>query len=407
MRNLSKITENLYLIIPSICIGLWALLNLVRVNFNLVYPQDFAVFYKSGKQIFINPEELYDVYGYFYLPSFAVFFSISISLLPLSLAHYVWYFINYILGVLCIREYSKILFLMNVKRKIHRFMFLIIISNGYFVYYIFRFNQTKFLVLLILLIVLRREFEFRMNEKEKDIKFYITNYGLFVFALSMAPYFILLLLIYVLHDNEISQILKRENIKRYCIVILMFLAQNFLFIIFPTLFIDFLNMFGFMQMHNIQLFYLREWVFLSRDNLLYTTLILIVILIVISFILMFSKKLLLVQKFGYFSIVYLLIGVFSYQIFILLILFSFILLIFVPFIKQNDNGFKFIKNNKILLVGLISILIITFMPPDFAIYGVFPFLQRYPLYLFVNLRWIFLICIFLSMLILLHIKDKN
>lgn len=393
MNIISKINEELYIIIPIICIGFWAIINLIRANFNLAYPQDFNIFYRSGKQIFIDPKNLYQVRGYFYLPSFAIFFSLTLSLIPLYLAHYIWYVIIYILGILSIREFNEILILMKVKEKVHRFMFLIIISNGYFVYYIFRFKQTKFLVLLILLYILKREFQIKNNKIETNLKYYLINYGLFVFAISMAPYFIFLLLIYIFHDIHFNDLFKKKNLKIYCIAIIMFLSQNFLFIIFPVLIFEFLNAYGFIRIHGIQLFYLREWVSLSQIQLMFATIILTIILIVISFILIVNNQLTIEKKFAYFSITYLFTGIFSYQIFILLILFSFILFLFVPCLNQNVKGIEFIRCNKILLLGLLIILIISFMPPTFALYVVFPILSEYPFYILVNLRWVFLLCI--------------
>jgi len=200
-----NLKENFYLLIPILCITYWALLFLRYRHFvlNDLYQEDFLVYYLSGKQIFIDATKLYTYdyegysAGYIYLPCFAVLAAISISLLPLFIAPYILYLFNYITAILFILEYNKILTLMGVKEKKHRLLFLLIISNGSIVYFIFLFNQVKYLVGFLILMVLRRELKYRIENIRKDNKFYIINFGLFIFAISMAPYFLLLFLMYL------------------------------------------------------------------------------------------------------------------------------------------------------------------------------------------------------------------
>ena len=163
LRLLLKLKECYHLYIPFICIGFWALLYLRQVNFILNQYWDLYIFYDSGKQVFINPEDLYEIGNFHYMPSSAVFFAFTISLFPLFIAHYIFYILNYVMALISIKEYNKILELLNVKEKIHRFLFLIIISNGFFVYRQFYYNQTKFLVLAILLFITRREIQFKLE----------------------------------------------------------------------------------------------------------------------------------------------------------------------------------------------------------------------------------------------------
>jgi len=54
------ILENYHLIIPSICISLWAFYYLLQVNFVHPHYWDFEVFYKSGKRVLNNPLTLYE-----------------------------------------------------------------------------------------------------------------------------------------------------------------------------------------------------------------------------------------------------------------------------------------------------------------------------------------------------------
>ena len=94
-----------------------------------------------------------------------------------------------------------------------RFLFLIAISNGYVIYLLFLFNQTKYIIGFLFLFVLRREIQFRIENIKKDIKFYLINYGLFLLAASAAPYFFPLFLIYLFHDISKDELFKKENIK--------------------------------------------------------------------------------------------------------------------------------------------------------------------------------------------------
>ena len=151
-KTLSKIKENAYFLIPCICIGAWAL-SYIIFYFRLSW--DFEVFYYAGKQIQINPGELYGENPILYSPCFPFLFSISISLLPITQAYYVWYIINFISSVLLLREFNKILILLNFKQKLHRFLFLIIMANGWLIYRQFFLNQSKFFMGAIFFFIIR------------------------------------------------------------------------------------------------------------------------------------------------------------------------------------------------------------------------------------------------------------
>jgi len=193
------IIDNLYLIIPAICIVLWAIFSLIHSNFSYI-SVDFMVFYRSGQIILHNPKLLYEDDRFLYMPSFAILFAISLSLLPVSISVIVFLLINYFMAVLSLLEYNKILTLMNLKEKIHRFLLLMIISNGFFVYYQFVFNQTKYILFFLILVVIRRELQSKKKIKIKDLKYFFINYSIFAFAIGIAPYFLFLLLIYIFHD---------------------------------------------------------------------------------------------------------------------------------------------------------------------------------------------------------------
>ncbi len=405
-KNLIK--ENLYLIIPPIFIGLWAIYALVSWDFD---PQmnDFSIFYESGRQIFINPANLYEVRGFRYMPSFALFFAVTVSLIPYEIAYYVFFIINYVLGIFSIREFNKILVFMDSKEKVHRFIFLLIISNGYFVYYQFYFNQSKYLTFVILLFILRRELQYRIEERPKEFDFYVLNYGLIVFAIGMAPYFVFFLLIYVFQDISLKNVFNRENKRKYLILILWFFIQNFLFIIYPFQIFSFIDGFNrpSRRPNYFKLIYLREWLELSPSEIRNYAIVFSIALFVISLILMFNDKLMIEEKFGYFAIAYIFIGIFSYSFLLGLILYSLVLLLYVPHLNENVHGIEFFKSNKIVIIGISSIVVIFFSWSTFFIYDYIPGLKEYPLIIFYYLRWIFLLSIMMYSLLLLKFNKVN
>jgi hypothetical protein len=410
LLNKTLVIDNLYLIIPAICIGLWALYCLIQNNFN-TEGSDINAFYKAGKQILIDPSRLYDAEGFHYTPIYAIIFAFSISLLPYFIASDIFFMINYIWGVLTIIEFDKILILMDVKKKINRFMFIMIISNGYFVFNQFLWNQSKYLLFLILLFIIRREFKFKKDDIEKDLKYYLINYSLFVLAIGMAPYFIFFLLIYIFQDIPSKEFFKKENVEKYFIIIFIFLTQNILFIIYPSQFFIFLISglyHPIRRNEKIKLLYLREFIDVSYGTMTFITIFFTIILSVITLILILNNKLGIEEKFAYFSIAYIFFGVYSYPNLLSLTLFSLALLLFVPYLNQNAKGIEFIKCNKILLIGLMSIIGILFASSDFIFYDLFPLLEYYPSAIFYYSRWIFLLSVMLISLILLHLKlEKN
>ena len=398
------IIDNLYLIIPAICIGLWAYYSLLLIN--EAYYRDFKVFYRAGKQFLSNPGKLYDISGFVYMPIMAIFFAFSISTFPFSIAYYIFFFINYIWGVLSIREYNKILILKDIKEKFHRFLFLIIISNGNYVAFQFLFNQTKYLLFVIFLFIIRRELQFNKEGNIKNLKFYLINYGLFVFAIGMAPYFIFLLIIYMFHNIPLKEFFYKENIKEYSIVIIMFIAQNFLFIIYISQFFIFIN-FYFVEHQRVQgiqrLLYLRGLIVVTPQFMAFLTILFTIILIVISLILSFNSRILIEEKFGLFCLAFIFLGVFSHQIYLYLLLFSFVLLLYVPYLNQTVNGIEFIKSNKIVILGLVSIIEIF---NDFITFNLNPKRDEYLFIILYNSKLIFLLSIIMISLIL-SIQKKN
>ncbi|TFG25714.1 MAG: hypothetical protein EU529_00440 [Promethearchaeota archaeon] len=362
-----KNNEILYIIIPMICIGIWALHSLIIIYIRQNIPfWDFGVYYYSGRQLLIDPNRFYkEDYGFWVgitsLPFFCMLWAISISLLPYNIAYFVWYGFHYICAVLFILEFNKILKLLGVKEKIHRFLFLMVISNGYLIFLQFALNQSKFFVGALLLFILRREIQYKKEEKEKDFKYKFITYFLFVMIVGMIPFFLFLLLIFIFHDIPLGELFEKENLKTYGLVIIIFLAQNFLFFIYPGLIFDYYHVFRYFQ--GVQLYSLGYYlVFIKkiffippRAKFILSFIRLIFMYVIIAFLLI-TKKFKIHEKFSYFALSFLLTNTLAEKT--LIILFPLILLIFIPFLHQDEIGKDFIKNNKYVLIGLLSVLCI-------------------------------------------------
>ena len=111
------VIENLYLIIPAICIGFWAFYSYFSQDPSNIYKWDLYVVYMVGRQVLTNPAHIYDVPTYLYMPNFAILMAIIISLFPYSMAYYIFFIYNYVWGILANREFNKVLILMDVKKK--------------------------------------------------------------------------------------------------------------------------------------------------------------------------------------------------------------------------------------------------------------------------------------------------
>ena len=405
--NLEYLKEQLYLIIPMICICLMAFLVLIHENFNL-YKGDFIIIYNSGKRLLENPEELYHPQkGFYYFPSFAIALALTVSLFPLSFAVYIFYINTIILGILFVREYNKILILMKLDDKIQRFIFLLLVSNSFLVYYQFFNHNWKFIMGTIFLYVLRREMQWNHQKRNKDLKFYLCNYALLVFAVGVFPYFSLFLILYVFHDIEIKDILKRNNIQKYCIFIIVFAIENFLIFIYPSYIIDISELF---VRHNktrnfFPLFYLRDFDSISLDFMNMLILTSTILLIIFIMIMSFSRNLKLVEKIAWVSFFCIFGSTFARRT--LVFLFPLAILLFVPFIDKGEKGINGIKKDKILLIGILSSFIFTFMFPSETIFKYFPYFENTIFGIFIFLRWIFLLSIFGGSILILNLRNNT
>ena len=287
---------NRYLLIPIICFIVWGL------NSRHLFIPDYVTFYLAGRQILINPADLYNVSRYVYLPSFAVFFAFTFSLLPGGVSLFAFILFNYIIGVVAILEFNKILILMDVKKKEHRFIFLFLISNGYYIWVIFWAIHFKLLVFLILLFIIRREIQYRTEGMEKNRNYYILNYGLFIFMLGMSPYFVFLLFIYVFQEIQLKDLFKKENVEIYFIVVLWFVIQNFTFILYPWQIFEAFDGFNYPVTHieGHYPFYLKYLIVLTAAQMRVLIYIFAGILTIITMVLIQIRRLNIEEKFSFF-----------------------------------------------------------------------------------------------------------
>jgi len=402
-----RIKKNLYQIIPMICIVLWAiyaLLFFILVNINYTH-WDFTERIKIVRILLSNPKNLYHTdIGYYALPSHIILF-VPFGLMPIYIANYLFYLINILLAILFIREFNKILYYMDLKENLYRFIFLMIISNGFVVYRQFWLNNVKFIVGVILFFIIRRELQFRIENREKNLKYYWINYGLFVMALGIFPPFIYLLFIYLFQDIRFHDLFKKRSVKIYSIILIWFAIQNFIIFIYPSLIFDLFTLYSRFNQEwgPVTFFYLKEFLLFQGDLKLLVITVMSIVMGVITFIIILNKKLQIEEKFVYFCFISLFLYMYAWRV--LIILLPFTLLLFIQFLKKEENFFEFIKKNKIISLGMFSIVGINFMPEfNFTFYKYIPMLEEYPFHLLVDLRWIFFITILGVSMLILHIK---
>ena len=371
------VKKKLYIIIPLYCILYWAIYFIFAGTFFLHPNYDFLNYYYCGKRFLKNPQDLYEDsdeygyrYGYKYLPNFAMFIGVPLSLFPtVNEAYYFFYIINIFLGLIFTLLFNKLLILLNLKERVHRFLFLMVISNGWIVLQLYANNQIKYLVGVIILFIINRELKHIKYQIERDYKYYFINLNLFVFIVGLAQYFIFLLLIYLFHNISWRELIKIEIIKKYITIIVSFILQNILFIIYPGLIYDFDEIYQKEERRNNEklkhfyLEYIDDYVItLPSEYKFYISLILNIILyaIILILILISHRRISLIEKFGYFCLAFVYLNYLAFRI--LLNIIPFVCILFIPYIDQTKRGIQFLKENIIVLIGLFSIAGLYFTP---------------------------------------------
>jgi hypothetical protein len=387
-----------HLIISSICITLWIIFHLIFFfeGFNI----DFSIFYNAGKRVLNDPKDLYTE-GYLYTPFFAMVFSISISLLPPMVAYFIWYIFNYILAIFMLLEFNKILALKGINKKLYRLFYLIILSNGWSIYYQFYLNQNKLIIVYLLLLILRMEIEIRKNIRKKDLRYRVIIYTFFIIIISLAPYFIFIIFIYLFYDIRLKELFKSESAKIYFIIIILFFSFNILFIVFPTLVIDFIqyavSLSGNLDPLNF-FFYFKQLIPNELDFIL--TIISTLLVSLTTIILILNNKLELEDKYGYFMFFYLLFSIFM-RTTIIIIIIACILILYINHLAMEKNFKKFIKSNFWVILGFIAIIGLCFN------YDYEKFFTFIPLKIIFYLRYVIILSILSFSLFFLKYKKQK
>ena len=406
--------NNLHILIPIYCIICWAIYYVLIVNFLLsdYVAYDFTNYYYCGERVLKKPNDLYRKnieygyrYGYKYLPIFAVIVGVPLYLIPsIEIAYKVFYVINVFIATLFVILFNKLLYFMKIENKGHRFLFLFITTNGWLILQQFRHNQTKFWIVVMLLYILIRELKVKEFRIEKNLKYYVINYNIFLLVIGFFPYFIFYFLIYIFHDIHRKELISKKNLKHYGIIIISFIAQNFLFIVSPDLIFDFIEMYqieqsrkGFILDQFYLLYFHKYFDTLPKGYLVTILVTLDIILYCIVLFLTIYKKLNLIEKFGFLSLSILVLNYVAYRIAVVLL--PLICLLFISFLRKSEERMEFIKKNRILLIGLIAIFGIYVIPHENK--------YEYPYFEGITLIFLFLLIIIVLSVVILYAQKYS
>jgi hypothetical protein len=405
-----RIKAELYLIVPIICIILWALYALLYyiLDSPLLSQADFRDRVNAAYIIFYDTENIYKREELFNTLPIQLIIFVPFIFIPIHIATYIFFTINVILAIISVIEFNKIISMMDLKEKLYRFIFLMIISNGFVVHRQFWLNNVKFIVGVILFFIIRRELQFRIENREKNLRYYWVNYGFFVLAIGIFPPFIYLLFIYLFQDIRFREIFKMKSVKIYGIILVWFAIQNFIIFIYPSLILDLFMLYNRFNTvwGPVVFFYLKDFELFPRKSKDLIVTIMSIVMGVITLLLIYIKKLQIEEKFAYFCFIGLFLFMYAWRV--LLILLPFSLLIFIKFINKKEKLLDFMKSNKIIIVGLIGIVGISFMPEfNFTFYKYAPTLATYPYHILVSLRWIFFISLIGISGLILHLRYQH
>ncbi|TFF96567.1 MAG: hypothetical protein EU547_06285 [Promethearchaeota archaeon] len=401
-----------YIIIPIICFFGWAFISLLKDKFYIYDATDFDMLYYASKNMFTNPGEVYTNFPsdrYYYAPAFATIFGVIVFLSSFEIS--IWFLFGALLviGVLIILEFDKILKLYNIDNIFIRFLFLFVIANGHSIMINFDFMQTKLFVIYFLLLFLRREIQHRKSNKnlaKNNNRFLFWQIMIFVFGIGLVPqYAIFLIIVYFLYNISIREIFIRQQLKKYGLFILVFLIQNFMFIIifianpktisyilegfigignryFSTdiTINEIVNQSKFLPLDLLSLFIysISFLIGVPIIDTFFLTIISLIIMFILIIILVLNKRLEIEEKFGYIAFFSLLFNTF-YHGRDRVILIPLTALLFIIKVYERDDILKFIKKNMVWLIGLGTLLLINLYPRMFFILRVFTFLEIIPL----------------------------
>jgi hypothetical protein len=409
VKIIEKIKTSLYILIPILCILFWAFIALYKDNFTLIPAADFPTFYYVSQLIFTEPEQIYflEVQPYTYTPFFAMII-FPMGFLTFEQAHWYYFFFILILTELSLVLFNQILILKNVSNRFHRFLYLIAISNGIVFIQMFDTLTGRIFTAFGLIWFLKREIKFRNLKKDlTDTKFIFTQMMIIIFTFGITLQYFFLVLLYVFHNIKFKEIFSLLQIKRYLLLVISFLIQNFLliviFFISPEAISNLLgghwrgeSSFG---SSGARLTYSHLLEKRSRDpvdSITTTVMVLsfyfdlsginisillvsILIMSFITFIIHIHKNLKIETKFGIWAFFSLFFYTFTQNRYFVGLL-PIIVLLFLNYeIKSEKNIIEFIKKNYLILTGLICIMVLYFLPPIHYLIRVFPFLMNIPI----------------------------
>lgn len=404
--------KKLYLLIPIIFASFWIFLSLFKDNFYLFNAVDFDGFYIASRKIYLNPGAVYVIETpgnqHYYLPSFATLLGMFTVFTSYEVSMVIFFVILYLITILLIFEFDKLLIISKMDNKITRLFLLIVIFNSYSFFINFDYMQCKLIPIYLLVLFLRREIQYRRDsEKYSENKFLFVQMMIFVFALGTLPqYIIFFSIIYLFHGISWKGIFKKSQLKKYGLFILALLVQNFmLFIIIidnpetisfllsrtttrsaiifhgsrtPSELVElkanFPEVIFFFVLHFID-----EFINLSFLNGNILALFSIGIMLITSILLAFQRTMRIEIKMAYFSLIVICFSLY-YRILEIIIFIPLVALLFVDRLNSFNNPFDFLRKNFVWIIGLLSIQLINIVPKEYYFYIILPILYDFPVF---------------------------
>ncbi len=377
-----------YIFFPIVCLFMWAFLALYRDGF-ILNGFDSHIFYNAGKTIFTDTGNVYGQ-SYYYLPSFAELYSIISFLFDFHTSEWIFFIILLIFGGYSIILFDKILVLKGWENKFIRFLCLMVISNGHKIFLQFDGLNVKIITLCFFLLFIKREIEHRNknNSNEFHLKFSFIQFTILSLVIAVLPYAFFIIPLYFLNGVKINELCDKEQLKKYILFGIVFISQNFMFLINPSLVSQFFTGFTF-RTSNDEISCILSCIYVIF-NLQYNLVLPILSLSLMTFFtlyIIFKNHSTIEYKFG----IYFLFSIF-FSIYIrpsqFIAFIPLILILFVDVINSDINGIKdykkvsnyrvFIKENYLFLLALICFSLLLFFPGYIFIYKIIPFMKIIP-----------------------------
>lgn len=389
------------------CIFFWAMISLIKDNFNILGASDFKAIYYAAQYIFTKPELVYSdaiLPAYPYTPCIATLFA-PIALLPFETAHWIYFAITLILAYFLIINFDQILKIKNVENKLYRVLFLLAISNGLRYVQLFDYLTSKMWTAFFLIYFIRREIEYRELNKDRDtLKFKFTQWMILIFAIGISPQFGFLIFLYLFYNVKSKEIFTKKQIQIYLLVVIVFFIQNFMFVvIFLVAPEGILAFFGGSYRGRKRVYWpnltyeilVKSRTRLPSDTISHIFHVLslyfdlsalnfdlllpsLIIMSIITILIHFKNNLNIEEKFGFFS----LFSLFFYTMLApryYIVLLPLIAILMIDKIEECEGLIDFVKVNLLLLFGLACIVILYFIPEIHYLLRVIPLLYNVPI----------------------------